>query len=246
MMNEIYNTSEIVIEKTLESSDGTKTNYAYVEDPSGASSLRNYEIKDKDMFFIYEWFEDKFTAMDGTYKDKVTPINDYYYIDSYKGEKIICDLCGGSYSGLDEVYFGNEITNIIGNKNVVLAVQTLKSDDTDLVEDTVIYGLELGSFKMVTPIWSRLQQRAIPIYTKEHANIMKRKTGCIGAPDDVTFYCEIFKTMNDLADNYLPVEEPTSDDYDINAMVDDTIVDEKGKVNKEFVKKFTITPVSNK
>ena len=206
------------------------------------------DIKDKDVFLIYEWFEDKFTAMEGTYRDRVTPINDYYYINSTTEDKSICDLCGGSYSGFDEIYFGDEITNIIGKKNVVIIVNSFKPEGTDEIEDTLIYGLELGSFRCVTPIWSRLQQRAIPLYTKEYIEAKKRIHRLYGAKqDDITIFLEVIETMNNLLQNYLPVEAPVEGiDYDKSAMVDDTVIDETGNLNKEFVKKLTIPQINNK
>ena len=186
--------------------------------------------------------------MDGTYRDMVTPINDYYIITDKDGEKIICDLDGGSFSGLDEVYFGDEITNTIGKKNVVIVVNPVKPEGTDEIEDTLIYGLELGSFRCVTPIWSRLQQRAIPLYTKEYIEAKKRIHRLYGAKqDDITIFFEVIETMNNLLQNYLPVEAPVEGiDYDKSAMVDDTVIDETGNLNKEFVKKFTIPRTNNK
>ncbi len=215
------------------------------------------DINDKDMFLIYEWFEDKFTAMEGTYRDKVTPINDYYYINSTTEDKSICDLCGGSFSEFDEVYFGDEITNTIGKKNVVIVVKPFKPIGTDEIEDTIIYGLELGSFRCVTPIWSRLQQRTIPLYTKEYIEAYKRIHRLYGAKqDDITIFSEVLGTMNNLIDYYLPSIMSNKDikkkspvageDYDESCMVDDTIVDEKGKVNTGFVKKLRINQINNK
>ena len=199
-------------------------------------------IKGVAMYGAYEWFEDKFEFMDGTYRDRVTPINDYYYIITYNGKKTISDLNGGSASDFENVYFGDEITNIIGRKNVVIVEDPFKFDDNDEIEDTLIYGLELGSFRCVTPIWSKLQQRTIPLYTKEYIEAKKRIHRLYGAKqDDITIFFEVIETMNNLLQNYLPVEAPVEGiDYDKSTMVDDTVIDETGNLNEEFVKRLKI------
>ena len=91
-----------------------------------------------------------------------------------------------------------------------------------MLEDKITYGINLDTYDVVTPIYSKLQQRMIPLRTKDWLN----RSLPSNAKGPVTIHTDILPTLRRL-DDYL--EEPWE------------LYNQDGQVNQEFVRKFTKT-----
>ncbi len=91
------------------------------------------------------------------------------------------------------------------------------------IQDEITYGINLDTFDVVTPIYSKLQQRMIPLITEDvwHRPLSLDKKG------PATISKEIISTLERLAYNYLEEESE--------------LYQQDGQVNQEFVRKFTKT-----
>ena len=91
-----------------------------------------------------------------------------------------------------------------------------------MLEDKITYGINLDTYDVVTPIYSKLQQRMIPLRTKDWLDrpLSSEKKG------PVTIQTEIVSTLRRL-DDYL--KEPWE------------LYNQDEQVNLEFVRKFTKT-----
>ena len=74
---------------------------------------------------------------------------------------------------LDGIFDNDKkVENVVGN-NFVLVDQKLRIDKTNL-EDMITYGIDPDTRKINTPIWSRLQNRLINIYSEEEIKKVTR------------------------------------------------------------------------
>lgn len=140
---------------------------------------------------------------------------------------------GGSIYNLSQktkkfvyVYNDKKINKIVGDNVLMVSERKSACSDND-VNDTITYGINPVTFEIVTPIWSRLQQRFIEIYTEEQINQMNGGTNInIEKPNlgDITIYFEIERYLN-----YISMHLNTKQEMYLDCM---------DKVNESFVKKF--------
>lgn len=109
------------------------------------------------------------------------------------------------------IYTDKEVCELMG-KNAILVSEEKKSKYDKNVVDTITYGINPNSYRMVTPIWSDLQQRYIDLTCFHSSFIDEFVEKEIQAPLD-----EIAKNMK---------KGPS-------------VFTTTGEVNKEFVKGFT-------
>jgi len=132
----------------------------------------------------------------------------------------------------DNIYNDERVKSIL--KDNILLVSK-KIDSHSRIEDTITYGIDLQSFRIVTPIYSKLQQRYIPIYTREQVDEINKEFNKKGqfirvydfSLEDITIYLEVTRYL-ELLDNYL--EEPKGVYLDLS----------QDEINEPFVKKFTL------
>ena len=93
----------------------------------------------------------------------------------------------------DYIYNDKKINEIVG-KNILM-VSEIKRASTNLVSDTITYGIDPETFEIVTPIWSELQQRYIDIYTDKQVDEIQEKNPFSNVKkfslEDNTIYFEI-------------------------------------------------------
>lgn len=133
----------------------------------------------------------------------------------------------------ERIYNDKKVENVVGN-NFVLVDQKLRIDKTNL-EDMITYGIDPDTRKINTPIWSRLQNRLINIYSEEEIKKLKESKeewnstefSALYLDDDkakATIYFEVYSYLQKLSENIKPVDK--------------VYLDSTGKVNKKFVNKF--------
>ena len=110
-------------------------------------------------------------------------------------------------------------------------VSEIKRASTNLVSDTITYGIDPETFEIVTPIWSELQQRYIDIYTDKQVDKIQEKNPFTNVKKfslvDNTIYFEIEKYLNILSGYF----ERTRTDKMYLDFFD-------SEINEDFVKKF--------
>ncbi len=133
----------------------------------------------------------------------------------------------------ERIYNDKKVENVVGN-NFVLVDQKLRIDKTNL-EDMITYGIDPDTRKINTPIWSRLQNRLINIYSEEEIKKLKESKeewnstefSALYLDDDkakATMYFEVYSYLQKLSESTKPVDK--------------VYLDSTGKVNKKFVNKF--------
>ncbi len=149
-----------------------------------------------------------------------------------KGERIF--TVGKHLSNQYEKIHNNEKVKKIVGKKIVLVDRKLRIDKTN-VEDTITYGIDPDTKKIKTPIWSRLQNRLINIYTEEDIKKIRESRDdwdnieytCLYMDKDyanATMLFEVYSYLQKLSDSLEPVDK--------------VYLDSKGTVNRKFVKKF--------
>lgn len=173
--------------------------------------------------------------------DDVKRVNDGSYIiqeDSYSN--IVYSVENGHSKRFKAAYTDDEIKEIMG-RDIVFVED--KEFCTQEVSDTMIYGIDPTTFKIITAIRSNGQKRWIELYDnytlKELSDIVFKKGyygvhGGIAADDkdSVTIFLEVEHYLNQLV-GQIPRDESICDRY-------------TDKVNKELIKEFATRPVCKK
>ena len=158
-------------------------------------------------------------------------INDGCYIVEQSGYGGCIYNLNKKSKRFDNIYHDERINSILGD-NILLVSREI--DSHSRIKDTITYGINLNSFEIVTPIYSKLQQRYIPIYTKEQVDEINKEFHKKGqfiriydfSLEEITIYLEVTRYL-ELLDAYL--EEPKEVYLDFS----------REKINEPFVKKFT-------
>ena len=83
--------------------------------------------------------------------------------------------------------------------------------DLGNLEDTIIYGINPETFEVKTPIWSEMQQRYIPVYTKKQAiellNILQEQGKCLYLKNlddllETTIDCEVTRYLTEMQEYF--------------------------------------------
>ena len=159
-------------------------------------------------------------------------ITDTCYKFWYAGGTVLYSLDKESY--YDDIY-----TDTLEN-DVVLVERNIQHDELKELNDRLIYGVDINTHEIETPMWSRMQQRMINLYNKEEKKEWCKKHGGLWytQSNDVILNSDIISTLNEIA-NRLPLSKPdyVPEEY---APVDDEIYNDEGYLNEEFVKRFEI------
>lgn len=132
----------------------------------------------------------------------------------------------------DFIYNDNKISQIVG-EGVLMVSETMRALVASDIKDTIIYGINPETFEIVTPIWSKMQQRYINIYTKEQIDKVRKDLSNeyknidveTFSSSDITIHFEIRKYLEIVASHFT-----RNDNMYLDFM--------KSKVNESFVKKF--------
>ncbi len=131
-----------------------------------------------------------------------------YLIDDSNGSLILYNLDQQSKC-FNKVYVDKEVNKIL-RAPTVLVSERVQSDLGNL-EDTIIYGINPETFEVKTPIWSEMQQRYIPVYTKKQAiellNILQEQGKCLYLKNlddllETTIDCEVTRYLTEMQEYF--------------------------------------------
>ena len=163
------------------------------------------------------------------------------------GGKIFTVGNGSTY--YDRIYKDRKINDIIG-KNIVMVDEVKSGEKNKEIEDTLTYGINPDTKEIVTPIWSRLQNRLINIYTKEDIeNIRKNRDSMNLSSCDYSYLNKAETpfvglgeaTMHFEVDRYIELLEKYIEKSD--SIYEDEY---NSKINEKFVKKFVPNKVKKR
>lgn len=123
-----------------------------------------------------------------------------------------------------EVFNHEDISSMLGENVLLVNERRCSLSDSNLV-DTVTYGLDVLSYEIVTPIWSKVQDRLINLYTDEEIR-EKLYKGM-----NLTYLDNFSETMVNEVEKYLDLLGVFTRD-------DNVVMLDGNKVNMDFVKKF--------
>ena len=133
------------------------------------------------------------------------------------------DYCSEFY---DKIYKEDKINEIIG-KDVLLVEQIKYCCSNSKIFDTITFGINPDTLRIVTPIWISLQKRLINIYTEEEFEEFKKNypPHAFDVTDRETFtiYNEVYNYLDKINDQLENNDEVYKDGFDVNT---------------EFIKKF--------
>ena len=149
----------------------------------------------------------------------------------------------------DRIYKDRRIYDIIG-KNIVMVDQVKRGKQNDEIEDTLTYGINPDTKEIVTPIWSRLQNRLINVYTKEDIENIRNNRDSMNLSSCDYSYLNTAETpfvgfgdatMHFEVDRYIELLEKYIEKSD-------SIYEDKynRKINEKFVKKFVLNKVKKR
>ena len=157
----------------------------------------------------------------------------------------LTDTCYKFYDGenavlysLDKESYYDEIYTDTLENDVVLVERNIQHDELKELNDRLIYGVDINTHEIKTPMWSRMQQRMINLYNEEEKKKWCREHGGLWytQSNDVILNSDIISTLNEIANRLpLPKRDDIPSDY---SLVDDEVYDDEGYINKEFVKRF--------
>lgn len=126
----------------------------------------------------------------------------------------------------NHIYCDKNVREYFG-KDVILVSKTCSESPNRDIEDRITYGIDAKTFDIVTPIWSELQQRLIPVYTEEEMNEILNKLHAYSnyTPSKFTIWYEVSRYLALLGKYFEKTDRVLS--YD-------------GTLNDEFVKKFVL------
>ena len=156
----------------------------------------------------------------------------------------ITDTCYKFYNGERTVLYSLDKESSYDDvyvdtfENDIVLVEDFITEAFGGLNDRLIYGVDINTHEIKTPIWSRLQQRMIKLYTKEEVEKWYNETGikwnC--SVDEFAIYKDVISEMCKIHDRLpLPRRNDIPSDY---SLVDDELYDSNGYLNKEFVKRF--------
>lgn len=124
----------------------------------------------------------------------------------------------------DHIYCDSEVKKYFGNDIILVSKRCSVYPNYDL-KDNITFGIDSRTFDIVTPIWSELQQRLIPVYSKEEMDEILNKLHAFSNynPSGFTIWYEVERYLS-LLGNYF---EKT-----------DKVFNSNDSLNEQFVMKF--------
>lgn len=164
------------------------------------------------------------------------------------GERIF--TVGKYLSNQYEKIHNNEKVKKIVGKNIVMVDQVKRGKQNDEIEDTLTYGINPDTKEIVTPIWSKLQNRLINVYTKEDIENIRNNRDSMNLSSCDYSYLNTAETpfvglgdatMHFEVDRYIELLEKYIEKSD-------SIYEDKynRKINEKFVKKFVPNKVKKR
>lgn len=143
-----------------------------------------------------------------------------FYLEQKYHEGIFYNLDKPSKK-FNRVYIDEKINNVLGESVILVSEE---KDENLHVSDTITYGINPETYEVVTPIWSDLQQRFIPLYSCDCEEARKYP------------YTSLFDIVLEFeVEKYLRILEQR---YEKNIGIYEDIL--QSKINDSFVKKFLI------
>lgn len=154
------------------------------------------------------------------------------------GGKIFTVGNGSTY--YDRIYKDRRINDIIG-KNIVMVDEVKSGEKNKEIEDTLTYGINPDTKEIVTPIWSRLQNRLINLFTNDDIERIRNNRNSMNLD-----YCDYIYLNN--ADNSYGLGEATMH-FEVDRYIEllenhieksDSIYEDDfdSRINENFVNKF--------
>lgn len=173
-------------------------------------------------------FESKMAVLDDSDYESVYLGNDCFLLNTNQ----ILSLSREEICGLYDKITMNEETDELLGEDCVLVSKILEDYQADIMEE-IVYGLDLKSFKVTTPIYSKMQNRFIKKYSKRDVAVAKTKY-----PDYSNLKVKNYITPDSLAEETIRYEILRPFIIVGKQLSKPELYDEDGHFKSEFIKKL--------
>ena len=173
-------------------------------------------------------FESKVVALEsGCYED-VYLGNDCFLLNTNQILSLSREEICGSY---DKITMNEETDELLG-EDCVLVSKILEDYQADIIEE-IVYGLDLKSFKVTTPIYSKMQNRFIKKYSKRDVAASKTKY-----PDYSNLKVKNYITPDSLAEETIRYEILRPFVIVGQQLAESVMLDKNGNIKEDFIKRL--------